>query len=135
MINPTKHNLYVNPQGAGKQGCQLCYTFNVKVTKDNGDPIIGATVSLKDVDGNDVFPAEDTVAGGVLTSDKVVKWYWYRNANMGGNKDYNDHTITVTKDGYVPYETKITIDHQIEDDQIILLPYIHPSVNVDQEVL
>lgn len=109
----------VKPQGSGKKGCQLCYTFNVKVTNDQGSPIVGATVELKDVDGTVVF-LEQTVAGGVLASDKIVKWYWFRHNDMGGNKDYNDHTLKVTN-GTDETEYKITIDHQISED-VVLLP-------------
>ena len=109
-----------NAVTSGKPGLQLCYTFNVKVTDDTGDPIVGANVFLKDVDGNNAFPPEQTIAGGVLASDKVVKEYWFRHADQGGNKDYNDHTLKVVN-GTDVTEYKITIDHQISED-VVLLP-------------
>jgi hypothetical protein len=109
-----------NTPGSGKKGVQRCYTFNVKVTDDTGDPIVGATVFLKDADGNNAFPPEQTIAGGVLASDKVVKEYWFRHADQGGNKDYNDHTLKVVN-GTDVTEYKITIDHQISED-VVLLP-------------
>ena len=108
-----------NTPGSGKRGVQFCYTFNVKVTNDQGSPIVGATVELKDVDGTIVF-SEQTIAGGVLTADKIVKWYWFRHANDGGNKDYNDHTLKITN-GADETEYKIKIDHQITED-VVLLP-------------
>lgn len=108
----------VNPQGSGKRGCQLCYTFNVKVTDNNGTPVVGATVELKDVDGTVVF-FENTISGGVLANDKIVKWYWFRNVDMGGNKNFNNHTLKVTN-GLDVTEYKIKIDHQIKEDVILI---------------
>lgn len=104
--------------GSGKS-FKECYEFNVKVTDDQGSPIVGATVSLKDVDGTLVF-SEDTVVGGVLAADKVVVRKWFRHANQGGNKDYNDHTLKVTS-GSDETEYKIKIDHKITED-VVLLP-------------
>jgi len=110
-----------------------CYEFNIKVTDNEGIPIVGATVTLKDVDGTNAFTPENTISGGVLTADKVIVRKWFRHADQGGIKDYNSHTLTVTKDGFETYKTEIYIDHKIEEDQIVLLPYIHPAINVDQE--
>ena len=97
-----------------------CYEFNVKVTDDQGSPIVGATVELKDVDGTNAFDPEQTIEGGVLAADKVVVRKWFRHANQGGNKDYNDHTLKITK-GADETEYKITIDHKISED-VVLLP-------------
>ena len=105
---------------AGRPGLKLCFTFNVKVTDDQGSPIVGAIVELKDVDGTNAFTPEQTVAGGVLAADKIVVKTWYRNAAQGGNKDYNDHTLKVTN-GADETEYKIKIDHQMSED-IILIP-------------
>ena len=118
LINcPTFVNCNAMP--AGKPGMKLCFTFNVKVTNDQGTPIVGATVELKDVDGTVVF-SEQTIAGGVLANDKIVTKYWYRHADQGANKDFNDHTLKVTS-GADETEYKIKIDHKITED-IVLMP-------------
>ena len=109
-----------NAIASGRPGMKLCFTFNVKVTDNQGTSIVGATVSLKDVDGNDAFSPEQTVSGGVLTADKIVTKYWYRHADQGGNKDYNDYTLKITS-GSDETEYKITIDHKISED-VVLLP-------------
>lgn len=112
---------FVNTAGisSGRPGLKLCSTFNVKVTDSDGAPIVGATVELKDVDGTVVF-SEDTIAGGVLTADKIVTMYWYRNAAQGGNKSFNNHTLKVSS-GTDETEYDIDIDHQITED-VVLLP-------------
>lgn len=119
VINPTSVPV-ISGTGSGRPGCQVCYTFNVKVTDDTGAAITGATVSLKDVDGTDVFTAEDTVAGGVLAADKIAKTYWHRNAAQGGPKSYNPHTLKVISGADVT-EYVLTIDHPISED-VVLLP-------------
>jgi len=131
LINSPFENYF--PLASGKS-FKECYEFNIKVTDNEGTPIIGATVTLKDVDGTTAF-SENTIAGGVLTAAKVVVRKWFRYSSQGGIKDYNNHTLTVTKDGFETYETEIYIDHKIEEDQVVLLPYIHPPINVDQEVI
>ena len=102
-----------------RQGLQECYTVNVKVT-DGTNPIVGATISLKDAYGTDAFTPEDTVTGGVLTSDKIVKVWWKGYDDLGGIRDYNPFTLKVTK-GADETEYEITIDHTISED-IVLLP-------------
>lgn len=107
------------PLGSGKS-FKECYEFNVKVTDDQGSPIVGAMVSLKDVDGNNAFSPIQTIAGGVLPADEVVVRKWFRHSSQGGNKDYNDHTLKIVS-GADETEYKIKIDHKIEED-IVLLP-------------
>ena len=118
VINPVVHPISIAGTGSGKQGVQICYTFNVKVTNGT-NPIVGATVELKDKN-NDVVFSEQTVSGGVLTADKIVKVDWYRHSNQGGHLTYNDHTLKVTN-GADETEYKVIVDHQISED-IILLP-------------
>ena len=117
-----------NAIASGNSGMKLCFTFNVKVTDDAGNTITGATVQLKDVDGTEVF-SEDTVAGGVLATDKIVTKYWYRHADQGGNKDYNDHTLKVTN-GDDKTEYKIKIDHQITEDIVLIPPSVASYDNI-----
>lgn len=109
----------VSSIGAGRPGYQECYTFNVKVTDSTGSPIVGATVELRDVDDTLVF-SEDTIVGGVLATDEIVIKKWYRNAAQGGIKTYNDHTLKVSN-GTDETEYKVTIDHKITED-VVLLP-------------
>lgn len=118
LINsPTFVNTNAVP--AGKPGLKICCTFNVKVTDDTGTPIVGATVQLKDVDGTVVF-SEQTIADGVLAADKIVTKYWYKHADQGGNKDYNDFTLQISHQNYSSQEFEFTLDKKIDWTLVML---------------
>ena len=94
------------------------WEFNVLVSDKDNNPLSHALVILKDKNGG-VKHATDTGADGKLTA----AWEVLANRYDGTSEtktEYNPFTLTVTKAGYADYETKITIDHIVKDDQIVL---------------
>lgn len=111
---------------ANRIGCQECYTFNLLVTDNNNVPLSGALVVLKDKNGLQVFSL-NTGADGKLPTQQIVK-AWEHRYNV--KTDFNDHVLKITLNGYADYETDITIDHKIEDDQVCLdgLNYTYDNI-------
>ena len=98
--------------------CNRSYSFNVLVTDAEGTAQSGVTVTLRDKDSTELFSL-NTGADGKLSSAQDVIYAIYTTA--GGNTPdlQGPHTLTIT-DGTNTVETKITIDHKIEDDQYAL---------------
>lgn len=93
------------------------YTFNLKVTQKDGSPINGATVTLKDKDGNQVFQVT-TDAQGEIAEQTVSRGY-YDQPNGNTLQDYSPHALIIEKAGYQTYEKKFTMD---KIDWLIKLP-------------
>ena len=83
---------------------ERAYTFKVKVTDKDGNPLQNALVELYDKDDNLVF-SDLTDANGE-TSEHVVVSIVYKSTET---IDKNPHTIKINKSGYTPLEAKITI--------------------------
>lgn len=85
------------------------YTFDLKVVDKDGTTISGATVTLYDKNGNQVFQVT-TAANGTITQQTVSRGY-YNQANGDTLQDYSPHRLTVTKSGYHDVEVEgITLD-------------------------
>jgi hypothetical protein len=94
------------------------WEFNVLVTDKDNNPLSDALVTLKDKNGV-VKHFTLTGADGKLPTT----WEVLANRYDGTSEtktEYNPFTLTVTKEGYADYETEITIDHIVKDDQIVL---------------
>lgn len=94
------------------------WEFNALVTDKNNNPLNGAAIILKDKNG-DIKNSGATGADGKLPSSLEVLCNRY-DGTSETKTEYNPFTLTVTKAGYTDYETEITIDHIIKDDQIVL---------------
>ena len=93
------------------------YRFNVTVVDSDGNAIEGATVTLKDKDDTQSF-TDDTDSLGEITEQQVlIRDFTGIGAASGTTgtttvysyNDYNDHTLTITKDGYETIIDTITI--------------------------
>lgn len=94
------------------------WEFNVLVTDKDNNPITGSGIELKDKYGV-VKHTGTTGIDGKLSS----VWEVLANKYVGTSEiktEYNPFTLKVRKSGYIDYETIITIDHKIENDQIVL---------------
>jgi hypothetical protein len=103
------------------------WEFNVLVTDKDNNPLVAA-VELKDKNGV-VKHSADTGADGKL----ATTWEVLANRYDGTSEtktEYNPFTLTVTKAGYADYESKITIDHIVKDDQVVLdaLTYTYDEI-------
>ncbi len=78
------------------------YTFNLKVTEQDGTAINGATVTLKDKDDNQVFSVS-TAADGTITEQTVTRGY-YDQAHGDTLQDYSPHKLIIEKAGFQTYE-------------------------------
>jgi hypothetical protein len=83
------------------------YTVDLKVTDKDNNPISGATATLKDKDGNQVFSV-NTDANGNIATQTASRGY-YDQAHGSVLQDYGPHTLTITKTGYQTYMKKFTL--------------------------
>ena len=89
---------------------ERAYTFKVKVTDKDGNPIQNALVELYDKNGNLVF-AELTDANGEISEHSVVSITYTPTETI----DNNPYTVKITKNGYTPLEVEITIDRTMKN--------------------
>jgi hypothetical protein len=83
------------------------YTFDLKVTDKDNNPINGATVTLKDKGGNQIFSV-NTDANGNIATQTASRGY-YDQAHGSTLQDYGPHTLTIAKAGYQTYIKKFTL--------------------------
>lgn len=100
------------------------FTFDPIVTDVDGNPLTGASIKMEEKIGAGSWSelwTKTTGADGKLTDGAQTMIYKYVNQDV---ETTHYHRITVTKAGYGDYgPVEITIDHKIEDDQIVLGAY------------
>ena len=84
------------------------YEFGLRVTDKDNNPISGATVTLKDKNGNQVFQVS-TGADGRISTQTVSRGY-YDQSHGDTLQEYSPHTLTIEKAGYQTYEKKFTLE-------------------------
>jgi len=89
---------------------ERAYTFKVRVTDKNGNPIDGALVELYDKNGNLIF-RELTNTNGEISEHSIVSITYTPTETI----DNNPYTVKITKEGYTPLEVKITIDRTMKN--------------------
>ena len=97
------------------------WSFHVKVTDKEGNPVEGADVYLYDRYGNEVLHEVTDVNGEIPLS--YVTQYKITGAGTGTDltvEDFNPFTLVVWKWGYTKYEGNITIDRPIRNVPIVL---------------
>ena len=88
------------------------YTFKVKVTDNNGNPISGAVVEVWDKDGNKIVTAMTDSNGDITPQIVTYGYYAYPTGNTINS--YTPHLVRITKPGYKTVEFKLTIDRTID---------------------
>jgi hypothetical protein len=110
------------------------YTVNLKVTDKDNNPINGATVTLKDKDGNQVFSVNTDANGNIVT--QTVSRGYYDQAHGNTLQDYSPHILTITKLGYQTYVKEFTLsaktawEVKLAKAQHILLNSGRPVLNL-----
>jgi len=110
------------------------YTFDLRVTDKAGNLILGATVTVTDVNGALVFSVT-TAADGTIATQTITR-ITYSGTNGGTITDYSPHTLTITKAGYQKYMTPFTLsaktswEIKLAKAQAILLDSGSPVVNL-----
>jgi len=89
---------------------ERAYTFKVKVTDKDGNPIENALVEVYDKDGNLVF-AELTNENGEISEHSIVSITYTPTETI----DNNPYTVKISKEGYTPLEAIITIDKTLKN--------------------
>jgi len=102
--------IWWSASGAYGNSYDIYQSLLIKVLDANNNPISGATITCKNVDGDTNF-TEDTDASGVISEQKLLRAiFTYGGGTYTSIKtDKNPFTITITKSGYRPYITKQTI--------------------------
>jgi hypothetical protein len=83
------------------------YTFDLKVTDSAGNPVNGATVTLKDKNSGTVFSVTTDSNGNIPI--QTVSRGWYSQTYLNTLQDYSPHTLTISKTGYTTYTQKFTL--------------------------
>jgi hypothetical protein len=110
------------------------YTFDLTVTGSAGTPISGATVTLKDKNGNTVFSLTTDVNGKIAT--QTVTRGYYDQPHGSTLQDYSPHTLTITKAGWQKYVKTFTLTEKTKWEiklakaQQILLDLGKPVLNL-----
>jgi hypothetical protein len=82
------------------------FHFDLILTNSESTPIEGASVQLKDVDGNTVFSAITGADGKIPQQLYTYKYVYYNNVV----KNYNPFRLIISKAGYETIDFKLTLD-------------------------
>lgn len=110
------------------------YTFDLLVTDKAGNPIPGATVTVKDTNGTLVFSVT-TKADGTIGTQTITRTT-YSGTNGGTVTDYSPHALTIIKAGYQTYvktlmlSAKTSWEIKLAKAQALLLDSGSPIVNL-----
>jgi hypothetical protein len=111
-------------QGTPVAGCYLKWyaDMDLKVTDKYGNDIVGATVTVKNTNGDQQFSTNTDANGEISETVFVVKDAWSGTGSGNTRTDYNDFTMTIVKDGYMTYEKKFTVYKAIDWEPVMLTP-------------
>jgi hypothetical protein len=91
------------------------YTLNLKVLDKNGNPIEGATVTLWDKNGTQVFSVTTDVNGQI--PEQTVLYARYEQDLPGTGTIttiYSPHKLEIKKAGYQDYQKEFTLDNKVD---------------------
>jgi len=96
----------IYPAGGGNGTTEDVFTYNLKVSTDNGTPISGALVQLNNISGSTIFTDVTDASGSI--SEKEVR-LWLKNVvnYTGSGENLSPYTLNISKEGYDTY-TEIT---------------------------
>jgi len=102
----------VNWEGSPTEDAKIerAYTFKVKITDKDGNPIQNALVELYDKEGNLVF-AELTNANGEISEHSIVSITY----TPAGTIDNNPYMVKVSKEGYASLKAQLVIDRTMKN--------------------
>lgn len=102
------------------------YTFDMKVVDGTGTGISGATVSMDDTNGSNIFSESTDGSGDIATQTVTYKTY-DRAGGLPGLTDaevtLSPHTVTISKAGHAKREIIYTIDQKrVEVEKLAGIP-------------
>lgn len=93
------------------------YTVDIQVLDENNNGIQGATVTLEDKNGTQIFSLS-TAADGTITQQTVTshQYSWASGSDPGvtTDTDYNDFTLKIQKTGYQSIIKQFTLDSKVD---------------------
>ena len=104
--------------------------MDLKITDKDNNNIVGATITVKNKNGDIQFSTDTDANGEVSETVWVVKDEWSGSGSSNTRTDYNSFTLEIKKAGYQTYTKKFTLYKKT--DWAIRLT--HTTVNPDQEV-
>lgn len=110
------------------------YTFDLKVTDKDNNPLANATVALRNNVGALIFSVLTNASGDIVT--QTVSRGYYTQATGDILQDYSPHALTITRAGYQTYHKHFTLSAkttwEIKLAQIsqILLDQGKPVLNI-----
>lgn len=83
------------------------YTFDVRVTDQDNNPLANATVALRNNAGALIFSVLTNAAGDIVT--QTVSRGYYQQATGDTLQDYSPHALTITRAGNQTYHKHFTL--------------------------
>jgi len=91
------------------------YTMNLKVLDKDGNPVEGATVTLCDKDGTQIFSTTTDINGEIPEQTVLYARYKQDHPSVGTIATiYSPHKLEVKKAGYQDYQITFTLDNKID---------------------
>jgi hypothetical protein len=124
----------INWAGTSTKRLYRQYEFDIAITDKENNPLLGASVELKDKDSNAVFSVTMDANGAIAT--QTVSRGFYQQSTGSTLQEYSPHTLTVTKAGYQNYVKKHTFAEKtkwaikLARAQMVLLDVGKPVLNL-----
>ena len=103
-------------QGSPSSGCQIKWyaDMDLKITDKDNNNLAGATITVKNKNGDIQFSTDTDANGEVLKTVWVVKDEWSGSGSSNTRTDYNPFTLEIKKAGYQTYTQKFTLYKKID---------------------
>lgn len=106
-----------SPSNGADRHVRIKYNINYHIIDKDNNPVQGASVILKDKNGNETFNVT-TGADGKITEQLVMaydKWWEYADSWALHEDDYNDFSLEIKNGGKSYVMDKFTIDAPVDD--------------------
>jgi len=103
-------------KGSPSLGCYIKWyaDMDLKITDKDNNNIIGATITVKNKNGDIQFSTDTDANGDVSETVWVVKDEWSGSGSSNTRTDYNPFTLEIKKAGYQTYTQKFTLYKKID---------------------
>jgi len=128
FVNPSYNNISIWERSESvKNVLVIKYFLNLTIVNNDGNPVNGAIVSVKDLDGNNVDSSPFTTDNdGNIPTLTLTHFSATNISNIGYVYTYaTPHTITISKKGYQTKTVKYTMDRRREEVEVL-----EPAIDV-----